>query len=135
MWPPPCAETTGLPPRRTHCCVRRRWISGPARKTAKAFTVGRWSAPSPSTPTSVAVIGVAAKWGATVAAIVVPRAGAQPTTEAIVGHGVTLIASYKKPRHLVFVDAPPPLQSGEVDKIGLRKQIAKAANEKQGEAS
>jgi acyl-CoA synthetase (AMP-forming)/AMP-acid ligase II len=65
----------------------------------------------------------------------VPRAGAQPTTEAIVAHSVTLIASYKKPRHLVFVDAPPLLQSGKVDKIGLRKQIAKAANEKQGEAS
>jgi acyl-CoA synthetase (AMP-forming)/AMP-acid ligase II len=85
--------------------------------------------------TSVAVIGAAAKWGETVAAIVVPRAGSQPTTEAIVAHGVPPVASYKKPRHLVFVDALPPLQSGKADKIGLRKQIAKAANEKQGEVS
>jgi hypothetical protein len=46
----------------------------------------------------VAVIGVAdPKWGEMVGAIVVPCAGAQPTTEAIVAHDVTLIASYKKP--------------------------------------
>ena len=83
----------------------------------------------------MAVIGVAAKCGEPVASIVVRRAGAQPTTEAIVAHSVTLIASYKKPRHLVFVDAPPLLQSGKMDKIGPRKQIAKAANEKEGEAS
>ncbi len=68
-------------------------------------------------------------------AIVVPRAGTQPTTESIVAHSVTLIASYKKPRHVVFVDALPLLQSGKVDKISLRKQFAKAANEKQGETA
>jgi hypothetical protein len=34
-----------------------------------------------------------------------------------------------------LVDALPLLENGKVDKIGLRKQIAKAANEKQGEAS
>ena len=83
---------------------------------------------------SVAVIGVAdPKWGETVMAIVVPRAGTQPTTELIIAHSVALIASYKKPRHVVFVDALPLLQSGKVDKISLRKQFAKTANEKQGE--
>jgi len=73
---------------------------------------------------SVAVIGVPdPKWGETVMAVVVPKAGSAPTADAIVAHTVTLIASYKKPRHIVFVEALPLLQSGKIDKISLRKQF------------
>ena len=77
----PVLETTGLPPRRTHCCVRRPVDIRARKKDGENIYSREWSAPSPSTPTSVAVIGVAAKWGETVTAIVVPRAGAQPTTK------------------------------------------------------
>ncbi len=52
----------------------------------------------------VAVIGVAdEKWGEAVMAVVVVRPGASATVEEIVEHCRTMIASYKKPRHVVFV--------------------------------
>ncbi|ASG22225.1 class I adenylate-forming enzyme family protein [Nitrospirillum viridazoti] len=76
---------------------------------------------------SVAVIGVPdPKWGETVMAIIVPKAGTAPTADAIITHSQTLIASYKKPRHVVFVPALPLLPSGKVDKISLRRQYATA---------
>lgn len=74
---------------------------------------------------AVAVIGVPDdKWGETVMAVIVPKAGCQPTDQSIVSHCVKLIASYKKPRHVVFVADLPLLQSGKVDKITLRKAYA-----------
>jgi acyl-CoA synthetase (AMP-forming)/AMP-acid ligase II len=55
------------------------------------------------------------KWGETLMAIIVPRAGRQPTKESIIAHSVTLIASYKKPHRVVFVDAAaaPERQGGQ----------------------
>lgn len=71
---------------------------------------------------SVAVIGVAdEKWGETVMAVIVPRAGTHPTAESVIAHCVLQIASYKKPRHIVFVDSLPLLPSGKIDKITLRR--------------
>jgi acyl-CoA synthetase (AMP-forming)/AMP-acid ligase II len=76
---------------------------------------------------SVAVIGVPdLRWGETVMAVIVPRAGEEPTAESIIAHCVRLIASYKKPRHIVFTEALPLLQSGKIDKIALRKKFANA---------
>ena len=72
----------------------------------------------------VAVIGVPDdKWGEAVMAVIVPRAGAIPDADAIIAHSASLIARYKKPRHIRFVDALPLLSSGKIDKIALRAQF------------
>ncbi|WP_112664420.1 class I adenylate-forming enzyme family protein [Microvirga flavescens] len=70
----------------------------------------------------VAVIGVPdEKWGEAVMAVVVVKPGASTTSEEIVDHCRTQIASYKKPRHVTFVDEIVKLPSGKIDKVGLRR--------------
>jgi len=70
----------------------------------------------------VAVIGVPdEKWGEAVMAVVVPRAGQTVTADTIVEHCRALIASYKKPRHVKFVDEIVKLPSGKIDKVRLRR--------------
>jgi acyl-CoA synthetase (AMP-forming)/AMP-acid ligase II len=70
----------------------------------------------------VAVIGVPdEKWGEAVMAVVVLRQGAQATADEIVEHCRALIASYKKPRHVVFASEIAKLPSGKIDKVRLRK--------------
>lgn len=70
----------------------------------------------------VAVIGVPdEKWGEAVMAVVVLRNGAEAAAADIIEHCRTLIASYKKPRHVVFVDEIVKLPSGKIDKVRLRK--------------
>jgi acyl-CoA synthetase (AMP-forming)/AMP-acid ligase II len=54
-------------------------------------------------------------------AVVVTRPGAAVTADTIVAHCRTLIASYKKPRHVVFVDEIVKLPSGKIDKVRLRR--------------
>ena len=72
---------------------------------------------------AVAVIGVPdAKWGETVCAHVVLRAGMAVDAPALVAHARTQIASYKQPRHIVFADSLPALPSGKVNKVALRQQ-------------
>ena len=76
---------------------------------------------------AVAVIGVPdAKWGETVCAHVVLRAGPEAGTPVdaatLVAHAKTQIASYKQPRHIVFADSLPALPSGKVNKVALREQ-------------
>jgi len=69
----------------------------------------------------VAVIGVAdEKWGEAVMAVVVPKPGVSPTAAEIIDHCRTLIASYKKPSHVIFVDEIVKLPSGKIDKVRLR---------------
>ncbi|MDP3896366.1 MAG: long-chain-fatty-acid--CoA ligase [Mesorhizobium sp.] len=69
----------------------------------------------------VAVIGVAdEKWGEAVMAVVVLRAGKTATAEELIDHTRQLIASYKKPRHVRFVDEIVKLPSGKIDKVRLR---------------
>jgi acyl-CoA synthetase (AMP-forming)/AMP-acid ligase II len=50
-------------------------------------------------------------------AVVVVRPGASATVEEIVEHCRTQIASYKKPRHVVFADEIVKLPSGKIDKL------------------
>jgi acyl-CoA synthetase (AMP-forming)/AMP-acid ligase II len=70
----------------------------------------------------VAVIGVQdEKWGEAVMAVVVPRQGASVAAKEIVEYCRTQIASYKKPRHVVFVEEIVKLPSGKIDKVRLRK--------------
>nr|WP_292840290.1 long-chain-fatty-acid--CoA ligase [Mesorhizobium sp.] len=71
----------------------------------------------------VAVIGVPdEKWGEAVLAVVVLRPGAATITAGVlVDHCRTLIAGYKKPRHVVFADEIVKLPSGKIDKVRLRK--------------
>jgi acyl-CoA synthetase (AMP-forming)/AMP-acid ligase II len=70
----------------------------------------------------VAVIGVAdAKWGEAVMAIVVTKPGSTTTPMSIIEHCRTMIASYKKPSHVVFVDEIVKLPSGKIDKVRLRR--------------
>ncbi len=70
----------------------------------------------------VAVIGVAdEKWGEAVMAIVVTKPGVTTTPAAIIDHCRIMIASYKKPSHVIFVDEIVKLPSGKIDKVRLRR--------------
>ena len=72
-----------------------------------------------------AVIGTPdARWGEAVCAVVVLRAGRGVTADELVEHSRTLIASYKKPKRVIFVDSIPKLPSGKVSKVELRRMYA-----------
>lgn len=73
-----------------------------------------------------AVIGLPdAKWGERVTAVIVAAPGAQPTAEEIVAHCRTLIAGYKVPKEVKFVEALPMTATGKVLKRAVRDQLAK----------
>ncbi|MGX7727825.1 AMP-binding protein [Rhodococcus sp. 2H158] len=64
----------------------------------------------------VGVIGVPdEKWGQSIRAVVRRTDGATLTEDDVVRHTLSRIASYKKPRSVVFVDAPLPRTGGPVD--------------------
>jgi len=68
----------------------------------------------------VGVIGVPdAAWVQSVKAIVVLKPGAHTDADALIEHCRAHIASYKKPRHVVFVDALPRTAQGAVDHTAL----------------
>lgn len=70
-----------------------------------------------------AVIGIPdPKWGESVQAFVSLKQGAATTEAELVGHCRTMIASYKKPRSITFLDAlPRTLSTGKIDKKKLRE--------------
>ncbi len=71
----------------------------------------------------VAIIGVPhPKWGETPMAVIVAHRPADPPTDAeIEMHCRAHLAPYKRPRHLMFVDALPRNASGKVLKARLRE--------------
>lgn len=73
-----------------------------------------------------AVIGVPdPQWGESVCALVVWRKGVEtPSEQALIDVTKTLIASYKKPKRVMAIDALPKLVTGKVDKKLLRLQYA-----------
>lgn len=69
----------------------------------------------------VAVLGLPdAEWGEVVAAFVVRRPGQTCDVAALARHCAELIAGYKKPRVIEFVDALPRNHAGKVTKNDLR---------------
>jgi acyl-CoA synthetase (AMP-forming)/AMP-acid ligase II len=77
-----------------------------------------------------AVIGVPdAYWGEAVKAVVVLHAGARLEHDSLIAHARGLIASYKCPKSVSFVDALPMLSTGKVDKRALRAQFAGVAKD------
>lgn len=73
----------------------------------------------------VAVVGVPdAHWGEVVCAAVVARADVAIDAAQVIDVSRQHLASYKKPRHVVFVDTLPRNTSGKVMKHVLREQVA-----------
>jgi fatty-acyl-CoA synthase len=73
----------------------------------------------------VAVVGLAhAKWVETPVAVVVARGAAPPTQDELIDHCRGLLAGYKKPTAVVFVDALPRNAGGKVLKRELRRQLS-----------
>lgn len=74
-----------------------------------------------------AVIGVKdPKWGETVKAIVVPKAGEKLISEEIIDFCATRLASYKKPTSVDIIEAFPKTASGKIQKVLLREKYGKA---------
>jgi acyl-CoA synthetase (AMP-forming)/AMP-acid ligase II len=78
----------------------------------------------------VAVLGLPdAEWGEVIAAFVVRRPGESVDADALGRHCGELIAGYKKPRVIEFVDALPRNNAGKVTKNDLRDAyLARQAN-------
>jgi acyl-CoA synthetase (AMP-forming)/AMP-acid ligase II len=64
------------------------------------------------------------KWGENVCAVIKLRGQASVTEQELIEHTRTLIASYKKPKRIIFVDALPKLVTGKINKLELRKLYA-----------
>jgi acyl-CoA synthetase (AMP-forming)/AMP-acid ligase II len=70
----------------------------------------------------VAVVGVPDEyWGEAICAVVVARAGERPSAEALATHVRARIAAFKRPRHVLFVDALPLTSNGKVLKEAVRQ--------------
>ena len=64
------------------------------------------------------------EWGERVAALVVPREGADPSVAALDDHCRARLAGYKVPRTLRFADAIPRTDSGTVDRAAVRDRLS-----------
>lgn len=70
----------------------------------------------------VAVVGLPdERLGEVAVAYVQPRAEAQLDTETVMGHCRGKVASFKLPRHVVFVETFPMTESGKIKKAELRE--------------
>jgi acyl-CoA synthetase (AMP-forming)/AMP-acid ligase II len=67
------------------------------------------------------------RWGEAVAAFVVVRSGsAEPAASEIIAHCRGIIASYKCPRQIHFIEALPKLPNGKIEKFKLRDKLRDA---------
>lgn len=81
----------------------------------------------------VGVIGVPdERWGETVAAFVVRAPGATLDAGAVIAHCRDHLASYKKPRYVLFVESLPRNTTNKVDKNALRARFAELGPALQG---
>ena len=72
----------------------------------------------------VAVVGVPDEyWGEAVCAVVVPRTGARPDPDELIGYVRARLTAFKRPRHVVFVTTLPLTTNGKVAKQVLREQL------------
>lgn len=72
----------------------------------------------------VAVVGVPDPyWGEAICAVVVPTGSTPPDADALIAYVRERIAAFKRPRHVVFVEALPHTTSGKVAKQVLREQL------------
>ena len=71
---------------------------------------------------AVAVVGVPDDyWGEAICAVVVARPGATPSADDLVAHVRARLAAFKRPRHVLFVDALPTTSNGKVAKADVRR--------------
>lgn len=69
----------------------------------------------------VAVVGVPDEyWGEAICAVVVARAGSAPTADELVAHVRANLTAFKRPRHVLFVEALPLTSNGKVAKDAVR---------------
>ena len=70
---------------------------------------------------AVSVIGVPdAKWGEAVKAVVELEPGGSLSADEIIEAVVSRIASYKKPRHVDFIEELPRGPDGEIDREAVK---------------
>ena len=62
------------------------------------------------------------RWVEAVAAVVVPKAGAQLDEAAVLAHCATCLASFKAPKRVIFVESLPKNPSGKLLKRELRQR-------------
>ena len=75
-----------------------------------------------------AVIGLPdERWGELVTAVIVRKPGAEVTEDEIVAQCRSRLASFKRPRKVVFIDALPQTVSGKIRKNILRDQVTTPA--------
>jgi acyl-CoA synthetase (AMP-forming)/AMP-acid ligase II len=75
-----------------------------------------------------AAIGVPdPKWGETVRVVVVCRSGMRVGEDELIAHCKTLIASYKCPKQVVYLEELPRVPTGKVNKVALREQARASA--------
>jgi acyl-CoA synthetase (AMP-forming)/AMP-acid ligase II len=68
------------------------------------------------------VVGVPDEyWGEAICAVVVPRPGLLPSAEALVANVRAHLAGFKRPRHVLFIDALPQTSNGKIAKDTVRR--------------
>ncbi|MBI3224235.1 MAG: AMP-binding protein [Mycolicibacterium cosmeticum] len=70
----------------------------------------------------VAVVGVPDPyWGEAICAVVVPQPGQPASTEDLIAHVRSSLAGFKRPRHVLFLDALPLTSNGKIAKEAVRR--------------
>ena len=84
----------------------------------------------------VAVVGVPDEyWGEAICAVVVARAGREPSEQELVHLVRSHLAGFKRPRHVLFVAALPLTSNGKVAKETVRRLAAAHASSATGNTS